>query len=168
MESPLHRLNVTNVSTHGFWLLIESREIFVPFEEFPWFREASIGQLVDVELQSPQHLFWPHLDVDLAVESLEHPDRYPLVSRKQHPKSRDAVTTACVNEDRIQGQVRQPPRLQAQHVRPDLRKESATENSGNSRASDCISSRWPVARTPSRRELDADRHSRQASATSQP
>jgi Protein of unknown function (DUF2442) len=76
-------IEVTNVSTHGFWLLIESREIFVPFDEFPWFPHASISQLTDVELQGPDHLYWPQLDVDLAVESLEHPDRYPLVSRVQ-------------------------------------------------------------------------------------
>jgi hypothetical protein len=82
---------------HGFWLLIENREIFVPFEEFPWFREASIGQLVDVELQSPQHLYWPQLDVDLAVDSLEHPERYPLVSRMQ-PHKRLEAATAHVRE----------------------------------------------------------------------
>jgi hypothetical protein len=25
-------------------------------------------------------LYWPALDVDLAVESLDHPERYPLMS----------------------------------------------------------------------------------------
>ncbi len=78
-------IEVTNLSTHGFWLFVEGREIFVPFDEFPWFRNASIGQLTDVELQSPDHLYWPQLDVDLAVESLNHPDRYPLVSRLRPP-----------------------------------------------------------------------------------
>jgi hypothetical protein len=80
---PTSEIEVTNVSIHGFWLLMESRELFVPFDEFPWFQDASISQLIDVELQSPHHLYWPQLDVDLAVESLEHPDRYPLVSRVQ-------------------------------------------------------------------------------------
>jgi hypothetical protein len=75
-------VEVTNVSEHGFWLLIEGRETFVGFEDFPWFREASIGELCQVELQSPHHLYWPDLDVDLAVESLDHPERFPLVSRK--------------------------------------------------------------------------------------
>ncbi len=32
-------------------------------------------------LPHPGHLYWPQLDVDLAVESVEHPQRYPLVSR---------------------------------------------------------------------------------------
>ncbi len=102
MRSALHgkptsEIEVTNVSTRGFWLLIESREIFVPLEEFPWFREALIGQLVDVELQSPEHLYWPKLDVDLAVESLEHPERYPLVSRML-PRKRLQAATAHMRE----------------------------------------------------------------------
>jgi hypothetical protein len=74
-------VEVTNVSPHGFWLLVGQREFFVPFTEFPWFRDATIAELVRVELPSAHHLYWPDLDVDLAVESLEHPERYPLVSR---------------------------------------------------------------------------------------
>jgi len=74
-------VEVTNVSKHGFWLLIRDEEVFVPFAEFPWFRNAPIGHLVNVQLPSPHHLYWPDLDVDLAVESLFHPEQFPLVSR---------------------------------------------------------------------------------------
>jgi len=74
-------VEVTNVSKHGFWLLIRDQEVFVPFAEFPWFKDASIAQLLNVQLPSPHHLYWPDLDVDLAVESLSHPERFPLVSR---------------------------------------------------------------------------------------
>ena len=74
-------VEVTNVSKHGFWLLIGDRERFVPFEQFPWFREAPIGHLLNVELSSVHHLYWPDLDVDIAVESIDHPERFPLVSK---------------------------------------------------------------------------------------
>ncbi len=30
-------VEVTNVSPHGFWLLVDDRELFVPFKTFPWF-----------------------------------------------------------------------------------------------------------------------------------
>jgi len=73
-------VEVTNVSLHGLWLLLGERELFLPFDKFPWFREAPIAKLVRVELPSPDHLYWPGLDVDLAVESIEHPERFPLVS----------------------------------------------------------------------------------------
>ena len=73
-------VEVTNVSPHGFWLLVEQREYFVPFKDFPWFRDATIAELTNVLLPSPHHLYWPALDVDLAVDSLDHTARYPLVS----------------------------------------------------------------------------------------
>jgi len=73
-------VEVTNVSKHGFWMLIDDREVFLPFETFPWFRDAPIGQLLNVMLPQPHHLYWPDLDVDLAVESIDHPDKFPLVS----------------------------------------------------------------------------------------
>ena len=74
-------VEVTNVSKHGFWLLLGDEELFVPFADFPWFRDAPIGKLTNVELPSPHHLYWPTLDVDLAVASIRHPEQFPLVSR---------------------------------------------------------------------------------------
>jgi len=87
-------VEVTNVSLNGFWLLLDGRELFAPFREFPWFADATIQQLTHVERPSPHHLYWPALDVDLAVESLDHPERFPLVSQvppngsPQGPKAR--------------------------------------------------------------------------------
>lgn len=74
-------VEVTNVSVHGFWLLVADRELFVPFDQFPWFRNAAIGAIANVQLPSPHHLYWPDLDIDLAMESIEHPERYPLISQ---------------------------------------------------------------------------------------
>ena len=74
-------VEVTNVSKHGFWLLLGNEELFVPFAEFPWFRDAPIGKLTEVELPSVHHLYWPALDIDLAVASIRYPNQFPLVSR---------------------------------------------------------------------------------------
>jgi hypothetical protein len=80
-------VEVANVSKHGFWLLIGDSERFVAFEHFPWFQDARIGQLLNVELPSPHHLYWPDLDIDLAIESIDHPERFPLVSRERSNKA---------------------------------------------------------------------------------
>ncbi|MBS0307801.1 MAG: DUF2442 domain-containing protein [Proteobacteria bacterium] len=72
---------VTHVSKHGFWLLWADEEILLPFEKFPWFRQATIDQISRVEAPTPEHLYWPDLDIDLAVESIRHSDTFPLVSR---------------------------------------------------------------------------------------
>ncbi len=73
-------IEVTNVSKQGFWLLLGDEELFVAFREFPWFENAPIGQLMNVELPQPHHLYWPELDVDLAVESIRNPSSFPLVA----------------------------------------------------------------------------------------
>lgn len=72
---------VTHVSKHGFWLLLDREEFLLPFEQFPWFRQATIGQISHVEAPTPEHLYWPELDIDLSVESIRHPEAFPLLAR---------------------------------------------------------------------------------------
>ena len=74
-------VEVTHVSKHGFWLLLRDEELLVPFAEFPWFKKATIAQLLEVEWPSEDHLYWPALDVDLSVESIRNPQAFPLVSK---------------------------------------------------------------------------------------
>ena len=74
-------VEVTNISRHGFWLWLRDRELFVPFSEFPWFADAPVGKIVNVERPSEDHLYWPDLDVDLSVRSIQHPEEFPLKSR---------------------------------------------------------------------------------------
>lgn len=92
-------VEVTNVSGNGVWLLLDDQEVFLSFDHFPWFRDASIGQILDVRRPSPHHLYWPELDVDIAVESIAHPERYPLVS-KARPKMRLKPAAAAVGKSR--------------------------------------------------------------------
>lgn len=75
------QVEVTNISQHGFWLLLDEDELFLPFKEFPWFKSAPVEAILRLERPRPGHLYWPDLDVDLSVDSIEHPDRYPLKSR---------------------------------------------------------------------------------------
>ena len=74
-------VEVTNVSAHGVWLLAGDRELFMSYEAFPWFKDAPIGAILHVEEPSPGHFYWPELDVDLGIESIEHPQRFPLKSK---------------------------------------------------------------------------------------
>ena len=71
-------VEVTNISTHGIWLLVGEREFFLSYEDFPWFKEVPIGNILRVEQPTPRHFYWPDLDVDLGIESIEHPERFPL------------------------------------------------------------------------------------------
>lgn len=71
---------VTHISAHGFWVLLGKEELPVPYAQFPWFRKATVEQIVSVERPTENHLYWPQLDIDLSIESLRSPDAFPLVS----------------------------------------------------------------------------------------
>jgi hypothetical protein len=74
-------LEVTNISKHGLWVLRREEELFLPYTDFPWFKHARVSAILNVELTGGDHLYWPDLDVDLTLESIRNPEKYPLVSR---------------------------------------------------------------------------------------
>ena len=75
-------VEVQNVSAFGVWLLVGDKELFASYADFPWFMSATIGQILDVTQPHSGHLYWPQLDVDLSTESLESPEKFPLVARR--------------------------------------------------------------------------------------
>ena len=74
-------IEVSLVSRQGFWLLLDDEELFVPYADFPWFKKATIEQIIEIEHPSGNHLYWPLLDVDLSVESIRKPGAFPLVAK---------------------------------------------------------------------------------------
>ena len=71
-------VEITNISSHGVWLLVHDEEFFLPYEEFPWFKDSTLSQIQDVQLLSPGHLYWEELDMDVSLSSIREPNRYPL------------------------------------------------------------------------------------------
>jgi len=72
---------VTHISAHGVWLLADQRELFMPYDEFPWFADAPVRKVLNVTEPHPGHFYWPDLDVDLTAEIIEHPERFPLKAK---------------------------------------------------------------------------------------
>lgn len=70
-------VEVTHISAHGVWLLAHGKELFMPYDDFPWFKDKSVKAILNVEEPSPGHFFWPDIDVDLTTEIIEHPERFP-------------------------------------------------------------------------------------------
>ena len=73
------KVEVTNISVHGIWVLLKEREYYLPYEDFPWFKDARISEVHNVKLLNGHHLLWPDLDVDLEWESLHNLEQYPLI-----------------------------------------------------------------------------------------
>ena len=72
---------VSHISTLGIWLSIGEKELLLAFDNFPWFKDASVSAIHNVELLNEHHVNWPDLDIDLAVESIKRPD---LKMRRLH------------------------------------------------------------------------------------
>ena len=72
------QVEVSNIDQFGLWVLVQSKEYFLPYDDFPWFRNATIDQILKVKLLHQDHLYWPALDVDLCVDSLAEPGKFPL------------------------------------------------------------------------------------------
>ena len=72
-------VEVLNIDVHGLWLYAKGKEYFLPYGEFPWFKDAIVADILNVALHHEFHLRWPALDVDLDLNSIEDTSETPLV-----------------------------------------------------------------------------------------
>jgi hypothetical protein len=78
-KSILKTVEITNISENGIWIIINEKEYFMPYSDFPWFKNAKIKDIFNVKLINKMHIYWPSLDVDLDVDSIENLENYPLI-----------------------------------------------------------------------------------------
>lgn len=70
---------VTDISPDGIWVLVNDEELFMPFDQFPWFKKATVEQILNVVAEAPGAFHWPDLDIDLGIASIRNPEKFPLV-----------------------------------------------------------------------------------------
>ena len=71
-------VEVTHIDTRGLWLYVDGQEHYMPFDTFSWFADATVRQISKVERPRPNHFHWPDLDIDLTLDMIDHPEKYPL------------------------------------------------------------------------------------------
>lgn len=76
-------VEVTHISAFGIWLLARDKELFLAYDYFPWFKSASVAEILNVEEISLNHFYWPDLDIDLSTDIIENPERFPLLASPQ-------------------------------------------------------------------------------------
>ncbi|MGV8059313.1 MAG: DUF2442 domain-containing protein [Smithellaceae bacterium] len=74
-------VSVENISVFGIWLFTKGEEYFLSFTDYPYFKDQTIKAIQNVTLLHDFHLYWPDLDIDLEIDNLTHPEKYPLKSR---------------------------------------------------------------------------------------
>jgi len=79
-------VSVENITPFGIWLYVKDKEYFLSYKEFPYFKKQTLNAIQNVQLLHGYHLYWPELDIDLEIDNLENPGKYPLKSKitKKH------------------------------------------------------------------------------------
>ena len=75
-------VQVENITTHGIWLFVNNKEYFLSYLDYPYFQDQTLKAIQNVTLHHDCHLYWPDLDVDLEIDNLENPEKYPLQDQK--------------------------------------------------------------------------------------
>jgi len=74
-------VEVTYIDARGLWLFIDGKEYYLPYSDFPWFADATVTQICSIECHSEGHFYWPDLDIDLTLDMIKSPEKYPLKYR---------------------------------------------------------------------------------------
>jgi hypothetical protein len=74
-------ISVENITPFGIWLFAKGKEYFLSYEDYPYFKDQTLSAIQNVQLLHGYHLYWPQLDVDLEIDNLENPEKYPLQSK---------------------------------------------------------------------------------------
>ena len=75
-------VSVLMINADGIMLNVCGQDYFISYNRIPWMRDATINSVLDVRMSGNNAIEWPALDIDLEIDSLKHPERYPLVIKR--------------------------------------------------------------------------------------
>ena len=74
--------DVLMINDRGIMISVQGQDYFLSYNRVPWMIDATINEVLDVRMSGNNAIEWPKLQVDLEVESLRHPERYPLLIKR--------------------------------------------------------------------------------------
>ena len=75
-------VNVQSIMPEGIFISVLGNDYYVPYKRLPWFKEAKVSDILNVKMIGDFAIRWENLDVDLEIDSLKFPERYPLVMKR--------------------------------------------------------------------------------------
>ena len=75
-------VKVLSINSEGVYLELAGKDYFISYNRVPWFRNARVSEIMNVSLMGRMGIRWEDLDVDLEIDSLEHPEKYPHVVKR--------------------------------------------------------------------------------------
>ncbi len=70
------------INAQGIMISVKGNDYFLSYNRIPWMKDATVKSILNVQMSGREAIEWPDLDVDLEVESLKHPERYPLIMKR--------------------------------------------------------------------------------------
>ena len=74
-------VKVHAIVSNGIMIEAYGNTYFLPYKSNPWFENAKITDVFNIEPVGYTGIRWDALDVDLSIESLTNPERYPLIAK---------------------------------------------------------------------------------------
>ena len=80
-------VSVLMINGQGIMISVFGQDYFLSYNRIPWMRDASINDVLNIQMCGKEAIEWPALDVDLEIDSLRHPERYPLIIKRNVAES---------------------------------------------------------------------------------
>jgi len=74
--------SVLMINNQGIMISVEGNDYFLSYNRLPWLKDATVRNILNIKMSGKNAVEWPDLDIDLEIDSLKHPERYPLVMRR--------------------------------------------------------------------------------------
>ena len=75
-------VSVLMINGQGIMISVCGQDYFLSYNRIPWMRDASINDVLNIQMCGNEAIEWPALNVDLEIDSLRHPERYPLLIKR--------------------------------------------------------------------------------------
>ena len=75
----ISQVEILNISNNGIWIFIGDKEYFLDYQNYPWFKNATVNSIFNVEFNNGYHLYWPDLDIDLDLNDIINQKNTPLI-----------------------------------------------------------------------------------------
>jgi len=81
-STELTSVSVRSIMPDGIFLSVYGNDYYLSYNRIPWFQHAKLSDIFNVSMMGDDAIRWEALDVDLEIDSLIHPERYPLVMKR--------------------------------------------------------------------------------------
>ena len=83
-------VSVLMINAQGIMICVGDQDFFLSYNRIPWMRDASIKDVLNIQMCGSDAIEWPALDIDLEIDSLRYPERYSLLIKRYPVESINA------------------------------------------------------------------------------